>query len=352
MNTISSMSASLRAGAVMILLPALAAVLGGCRDGREPAGAGASASAAAEAGAGAAAAALPAVIRLDYANWSPISLVLRSQGFLEQEFAADGVQVEWVFSQGSNKSMEFLRSASIDIGSSAGVAALISFANGNPIETVYISTTPEWTALLTAPGSGITTLEGLRGRSIAATPGTDPYVFMIRSLSLAGLTLDDVSVVTLQHPDGKNELMRGRVDAWAGLDPLMAQAELEGAAYLYRNVAYNTFNVISVRREFARAYPEAVTRVLRAYEQARSWARAHPREYLELVVSAARLTAEVGRLLLERTALEDAAPGAKLRATLLESGRELQKSGVIRADADVGQLLEQLLVGSYFEALQ
>ena len=179
MNTISSMSAWLRAGAVMFLVLALAAVLGGCRDGREPAGADASASAAAEAGGGGAAAALPAVIRLDYANWSPISLVLRSQGFLEQEFAADGVQVEWVFSQGSNKSMEFLRSASIDIGSSAGVAALISFANGNPIETVYISTTPEWTALLTAPGSGLHSLEDLRGRSIAATPGTDPYVFIL-----------------------------------------------------------------------------------------------------------------------------------------------------------------------------
>ena len=334
----------LRLGAGVLLLLAAAIVLGGCRGERT--------SAEAAAASGEAQVALPAVIRLDYANWSPIGLVLRSQGFLEQELAEDGVAVEWVFSQGSNKSMEFLRSASIDIGSSAGVAALISFANGNPIETVYISTTPEWTALLTAPGSDITTLEGLRGRSIAATPGTDPYVFMIRSLSRAGLTLDDVSVVTLQHPDGKNELMRGRVDAWAGLDPLMAQAELEGAAYLYRNVAYNTFNVISVRREFARAYPAVVTRVLRAYEQARSWARAHPREYLELVVSEARITPEVGRLLLERTGLDDAAPGEQLRATLRESGRELQAGGVIRAEADVEQLVDQLVVGDYFEALQ
>ena len=347
MNTINpmkGMAAWTRFAAAVLVLLATAIVLGGCRGERS--------STEAAAGGEADATALPAVIRLDYANWSPIGLVLRSQGFLEQEFAGDGVAVEWVFSQGSNKSMEFLRSESIDIGSSAGVAALISFANGNPIETVYISTTPEWTALLTAPESGITTLEGLRGRSIAATPGTDPYVFMIRSLRRAALTLDDVSVVTLQHPDGKNELMRGRVDAWAGLDPLMAQAELEGAAYLYRNVAYNTFNVISVRREFARAYPAVVTRVLRAYEQARAWAREHPHEYLELVVSEARITEEVGRLLLERTGLDDAAPGEQLRATLRESGHELQASGVIRAEADVGQLVDQLVVGDYFDALQ
>ena len=155
-------------------------------------------------------------------------------------------------------------------------------------------------------------------------------------------------MVTLQHAGGKNELMRGRVDAWAGLDPLMAQAELAGAAYLYRNAAYNTFSFISVHWEFARAYPEAVTRVLGAYAQARSWARAHPGECLELVVDAARITEETGRLLLERTALEDAAPRDRLRATLPESGRELQQGGVIRADADV----ERLLVCRCLEALQ
>ena len=47
--------------------------------------------------------------------------------------------------------MEFLRSGSVDVGSSAGVAALISFINGNPVKTVYITTTPEWTALLLKP---------------------------------------------------------------------------------------------------------------------------------------------------------------------------------------------------------
>ena len=87
-------------------------------------------------------------IILDYANWSPISLVLKNQGFLEKELKKDNISVRWVFSQGSNKSMELLRSKSIDIGSSAGVAALVSFVNGNPIETVYVSSTPEWTALI------------------------------------------------------------------------------------------------------------------------------------------------------------------------------------------------------------
>lgn len=290
-------------------------------------------------------------IRLDYANWSPIGLVLRQQGFLEEELKKDNIRVRWVFSQGSNKSMEFLRSGSVDIGSSAGVAALISFANGNPIKTVYISTTPEWTALLLKPGSTIKSVVELKGKTIAATPGTDPYVFMVRTLAQAGLTLNDVKVVTLQHPDGRNELLRGRIDAWAGLDPLMAQAELAGAPYLYRNVDFNTYNVISVRREFAEAHPELVSRVLASYEKARRWAQEHPAEYLELVAREAKITPEVAKLLLERTGLGDAAFTGKQEASLIEAGKALQRSGILKNDRDMETVVGELIDRSYFTAV-
>lgn len=290
-------------------------------------------------------------IRLDYANWSPIGLVLRQQGFLDEDLKKDGIKVHWVFSQGSNKSMEFLRSGSVDIGSSAGVAALISFANGNPIRTVYISTTPEWTALLLRPGSTIKSVKELRGKTIAATPGTDPYVFMVRTLAQAGLTLNDVKVVTLQHPDGKNELLRGRIDAWAGLDPLMAQAELAKAPYLYRNVDFNTYNVISVRQEFAKAHPELVSRVLAAYEKARRWAQEHPAEYQELVAREAKITPEVAKLLLERTGLGDAAFTGKQEASLIEAGKALQRSGILKNDRNMETVVGELIDRSYFAAV-
>ncbi len=289
-------------------------------------------------------------LRLDYANWSPISLVVRQQKFLEKEFEADGTKITWIFSQGSNKSMEFLRSRSIDIGSSAGVAAFISFSNGNPIKTVYISSTPEWTALLVKPGSEVTSVAQLKGATIAATPGTDPYVFLVRTLQANNLTLQDVNVVTLQHPDGKNELLRGRVDAWAGLDPLMAQAELAGAKYLFRNVDFNSYNVISVRRDFAEAHPDAVKRVLSAYEQGREWAKTHPAEFLELVASEAKITPEVAALLIQRTGLNDSAFTGKQEKAIIEAGKALQAAGIIKNDRAAEELAGELIDHSFFPA--
>src|SRR5258707_1130695 len=103
----------------------------------------------------AAATALPSVLhaaeplkelRLDYAYYSPSSLVIRRFGWLEEEFKKDGINVKWVLSAGSNRALEYLNGISIDIGSTAGLAALLAKANGNPIRAPYIFSRPEWTA--------------------------------------------------------------------------------------------------------------------------------------------------------------------------------------------------------------
>jgi ABC-type nitrate/sulfonate/bicarbonate transport system substrate-binding protein len=71
-------------------------------------------------------AAEPTKVRLDYAYYNPVGLVMKEQGWVEQEFAKDGIAVEWVLSQGSNKALEFLNGSSIDFGSTAGAAALLA----------------------------------------------------------------------------------------------------------------------------------------------------------------------------------------------------------------------------------
>src|SRR5260221_12394006 len=75
-------------------------------------------------------------LRLDFAYYNPVSLVLKEKGWLQQDLAAKGVSVEWVLSQGSNKALEFLNARSIDFGSTAGAAALPGRAHRNPLKGV------------------------------------------------------------------------------------------------------------------------------------------------------------------------------------------------------------------------
>ena len=91
-------------------------------------------------------------IRIDWATYNPVSMVLKQKGLLEKEFAKDGISIVWVQSAGSNKALEFLNAGSIDFGSTAGSAALVAKINGNPIKSIYVYSRPEWTALVTAQG--------------------------------------------------------------------------------------------------------------------------------------------------------------------------------------------------------
>jgi len=288
-------------------------------------------------------------IRLDYATYNPLSLVLREQKILEKAFEKDGTSIVWVQSLGSNKALEFLNASSIDFGSTAGAAALLARLNGNPIKSIYVYSRPEWTALVTRKDTGISKAVDLKGKRVAVTRGTDPHIFLVRALSEAGLTEKDITVVPLQHQDGRAALERGDVDAWAGLDPMMAAAEINsGAILFYRKPEANTWGILNVREAFAAEHPEAVRRVIAAYEAARAWALAHPEELKKLFVTFTKLPdAVVERQLGSRTDLSSGAIGESQRQTILAAGTALQQAGLIPAAADVQGAVDSLIDGRF-----
>ena len=286
----------------------------------------------------------PKEIRIDYATYNPVGLLLKDKGFLEKELAKDGIGVRWVQTLGSNKALEFLNAGSIDFGSTAGAAALIGRINGNPIKSIYVYSRPEWTALVTRKDSPIAKVEDLKGKRVAVTRGTDPHIFLVRALQGAKLTERDVKLVLLQHPDGRTALERGDVDAWAGLDPMMAAAEIEGGAVLFhRNAAANTWGVLNVREEFAKQNPALVSRVLKAYEEARAYALANPDELKKVLGEATKLPAPVVQRQLERNELTHSAIGQEQVDTILAAGLALQEAGVIPAGTDVRAAVDSLV---------
>ena len=283
-------------------------------------------------------------IKIDFATYNPVSLVLKDKGFLEKALEKDGIKVRWVQSLGSNKALEFLNAGSLDFGSTAGAAALIGKINGNPIKSVYVYSRPEWTALVTRKDAGIAKVADLKGKRVAVTRGTDPHIFLVRALQEAKLTEKDVKLVLLQHPDGRTALERGDVDAWAGLDPMMAAAELEsGAALFYRNAGANTWGVLNVREAFAKENPALVSRVLKAYEEARAFALANPAELTRTLVEYTKLPEPVIQRQLERTELTHSSIGQPQVDTIVAAGLALQEAGVIPAGTDVRAAVDSLI---------
>src|SRR5881628_3698240 len=291
-------------------------------------------------------------IHIDWATYNPVSIILKQKGLLEKEFAKDGISVVWVQSAGSNKALEFLNAGSIDFGSTAGSAALVAKINGNPIKSIYVYSRPEWTALVTTKDSKIAKVADLKGKRVAVTRGTDPHIFLVRALLDAGLSEKDITPVLLQHPDGKTALIRGDVDAWAGLDPMMAQAEIEdGAKLFFRKPEANTWGILNVREAFLKDHPDVVRRVLAVYEEARKYSLANYAEEKHAFQAATKLSDAVAdKQLKERTTITYNKIGAEQRDSILQAGIALQKAGVIKADVDVKKVLEEL-VDDHFVAV-
>jgi sulfonate transport system substrate-binding protein len=300
-------------------------------------------------GASAFAADKPKEIHIDWATYNPVSMLLRDKQLLEQEFAKDGIAIVWVQTLGSNKALEFLNAGSLDFGSTAGAAALVGKINGNPIKSIYVYSRPEWTALVTRKDTPITKIADLKGKRVAVTRGTDPHIFLVRALQSVGLSEKDITPVLLQHPDGKTALIRGDVDAWAGLDPMMAQAEIEdGAKLFYRNKDANTWGILNAREEFLKDHPDIVRRVLAVYEEARKYSLAHYDEQKRVFIAATKLPeVVVDKQLKERTELTFNKIGPAQRDSILQAGLALQQAGVVPASVDVKKTVDDLIDDRY-----
>jgi len=274
-----------------LVLLTIAALVAGCGGASAP-----TPSATSLPGASTAVVADPALaeLRIDYATYSPPSLVLKKQGLIEQ--ALPGTTIKWVYSAGSSNALNFLQGNSVDFGSTAGSAALLSRANGNPIKVVYIYEQPEWTALVVGKDSTAKDIRDLKGKKIAAQKGTDPYFFLLRTLNQAGLSQADIQYVNLPHADGRTAVERGQVDAWAGLDPHMAASELQaGSKLIYRNKDFNTYGFLNSREAFLQKYPETTKKVIEAYERAKKWIVDNPDQAAQILADEAQINLEVAK---------------------------------------------------------
>ncbi|MCX6501186.1 MAG: aliphatic sulfonate ABC transporter substrate-binding protein [Microbacterium sp.] len=292
-------------------------------------------------------AAVTTTIKLDWATYNPLSLIIKDQGWLEDA----GYDVEWTQSLGSSKANESLRAGAIDFGSTAGSASLLARANGAPQQIVDVVAQPEWAALVVPAGSDITSVEDLKGKTVAAALGTDPYFFLVQSLEANGLSIDDVTVENLIHADGWAALQSGSVQAWAGLDPIMASAEAAGAELLYRDIDLNSYSVLNASETIIDEHPEVVQAVVDAYEKARAWALENPDETAQILADAAAIDLTVAQAVIdERAGLDvDPVPGSTLAKVLKPIGAIQVQIGDAVSQQSIDDALDTLFAPQFAE---
>lgn len=290
-------------------------------------------------------------LNIDFATYNPLSLIIKDQGWLEKTFG-DKVKVNWVQSAGSAAANAALLAGSIDVGSTAGSAALLARSNGSPIKTVEIYSQPNWAAILVGANSSITSVKDLKGKNIAANAGTDPYFFLLQALAQAGLKTSDVTITQLQHADGKVALEAGTVDAWAGLDPLLSASVVNaGSKIIYDNPKFNSYGFLNATEGFLKKSPDIAQVVVDAYEKARAWAIANPDKAAAILAQVAGIDIKIANsVLIDRTNLKiDPKPGDDQLAVLKVIGPVFVSAGTVATQGQVDDALNSLFDTGYID---
>lgn len=292
----------------------------------------------------------PKEIRVDYASYSPTSLVVRKMGWMEEEFKKDNIPVKWVFSPSSSNAIDFLKKGSIDFGSAAGLSAVMARSNGVPLKAVYVFSKPDWVALTIEKDSTITSVKDLKGKKIAATPGTDAYNFFLRTLDMNGMSKADVTIVNLAHSLGRKALENKEVDAWMALDPHQAASTIEaGTKVLYRNPDFSSFGFLNANESFVSKYPDTVKRVIRVYEKARTWVIANPEETAKLMSEEAKISLPVAKAQLKRNDFSNPTPGATHIKSLKAGLPVLVQEKLVSSEAVGNKAIDELITSEFMK---
>jgi sulfonate transport system substrate-binding protein len=159
-----------------------------------------------------------------------------------------------------------------------------------------------------------------------------------------------VDIQNLQHADGKAALENGSVQAWSGLDPLIAASEATaGSKLLYRNINFLTYGFLNATEAFLKASPDLAQVVVNAYEKARAWAIANPAKVVAILAKVAGIDPAVAeKVIVERTNLAiDPVPGKAQRDVLGIVGPIFVQSGDVANQGLIDAALDQLLEPSF-----
>lgn len=248
-----------------------------------------------------------AVIKIGYqVSIFNVYNVEQEKHWVEEEFAGDGIKVEWIeFSYGVPL-VEAITAGEIDIATALGDTPFINaYANGADIIAVY--TTPKdpyALALVAAPddADAITSVADLEGKKVAYAAGSASQDFIVRELGSAGLTEKDIEALNISSTsDLQTALVTGEADAAVIYEPngTIVADTIGGALINYEGVK-KSVGVSVANRLFAESNPELLARFIKQEKRYEQYIAENVDEYVSIVAATTGFPEYVIKQIVER----------------------------------------------------
>lgn len=160
---------------------------------------------------------------------------------------------------------------SIDMGWMGSVPAVAGYANGLPLTIILFERVHSTDLRLDVnPKSDIIKLADLKGKRIAITLGSTSHYELLRAISEAGLTPNDLTIVNLSPVNMPPAYRAGEIDGALTWEPSIGQIEKEGAKVLAttKSLGMISTGVLVARQPFVSTHLTAIKNFLKAWQEA------------------------------------------------------------------------------------
>ncbi len=241
-------------------------------------------------------------VTIGYQKADPVDIA-RQRGELAKKLKAKGYQVEFKeFSDGAAL-MTALKSGAIDYARVGDTPPVTAKATGTDIALIAAGATKEYgSGILVGKNSGITSLEQLKGKTIAYQKGTATQYLIIQALKKAGLSTSDVKLVNMDQSSASVAFAKGSVDAWVTWDPYTSTAQVNQGAKLLTNGTGLTKNrdfLISTQ-SYAKTHTSLSKLLTTELNDDMTWANSHHTQLIAMLSKTLNLSDEVIKKMVER----------------------------------------------------
>ncbi|NUS37111.1 MAG: ABC transporter substrate-binding protein [Pseudarthrobacter sp.] len=244
-----------------------------------------------------------------------IKVALELSGLVKE---LDGFAVEFANLSGGPQTTEAFRANALDVGSVADIPPIHATWTGLDVRIIASVFRQDAVnhpiyELGIAPGAGITTLEGLRGKKVAYSPGQAQGALVLRILDKAGLKQDDVKLVELPSTGDtySTALASKQVDAaplgGVQIKRYLAKYKGDGGSTIRHGLRDDPGHLYSPAKVLADpAKAAALAKYVEVWGKAQRWIEDHPAEWLEgYYVKDQGLTREDGQYLIDSSGKRD-----------------------------------------------
>ena len=195
-------------------------------------------------------------------------------------FKAEGLDVVLESYPHGNATLQALMEGKVDLATTSETPFMHAVLKGGKICILATMITGEkHLGVVGRRDRGITSADGLKGKKIGVTMGTNGEYFLDTVLLLNKISRDEIRTVNIKPKKMFEALMSGEVDAIATWNPQNTEARKSlgkrGITFDAQGL-YSPSFVIATRRDYQASHPKAVRRVLRALVKASEFIQKDP----------------------------------------------------------------------------